>query len=127
MGWEFLDTGFKVLFSQDIPAIIAKNVLGDVTAFLEKQHLALSDIRNFIFHPGGKKVLTAYEDALPVEGDFLKHTRGVMHENGNMSSPTVLYVLERFVSRGYEDGYGLMMSLGPGFSSEMALLEMAAP
>ena len=47
-----------------------------------------------------------------------------MAENGNMSSPTVLYVLERFISSGFENGYGLMLAMGPGFSSEMTLLQM---
>ncbi len=55
MGWKFLDTGFKVLFSQDIPNIIAKNIYKDVTSFLEKHNLKIEDIKNFIFHPGGKK------------------------------------------------------------------------
>lgn len=124
MGWEFLNSGFKVLFSSDIPTIISKNIKNDVTSFLEKQKLKISDIRNFIFHPGGKKVLTAYEEALQVEGDFLKNTREVMNDNGNMSSTTVLYVLEKFFSKGFENGYGLMVSMGPGFSSEMVLLQM---
>ena len=124
MGWEFLNSGFKVLFSSDIPTIIAKNIHNDVTEFLEKHHLKISDIKNFIFHPGGKKVLTAYEEALLAEGDFLKNTREVMNDNGNMSSTTVLYVLERFFSNGFENGYGLMVSMGPGFSCEMVLLQM---
>ena len=124
MGWEFLDKGFKVLFSQDIPTIIEQNVKEDIVSFLEAYQLKLSDIKNFIFHPGGKKVLMAYQDALAVGGDFLKNTREVMNENGNMSSPTVLYVLEKFFSTGFENGYGLMMAMGPGFSSEMVLLNM---
>ena len=124
MGWEFLNSGFKVLFSSDIPTIISTNIQNDVTSFLEKHRLKISDIKNFIFHPGGKKVLTAYEEALLVEGDFLKNTREVMNDNGNMSSTTVLYVLERFFSQGFENGYGLMVSMGPGFSSEMVLLQM---
>jgi alkylresorcinol/alkylpyrone synthase len=124
MGWEFQDKGFKVLFSQDIPAIISKNIQDDVSSFLEKYELTLSDIKNFVFHPGGKKVLTAYKEALKVEGDFLKTAREVMTDYGNMSSPSILYVLEKFVSQGFENGYGLMVSMGPGFSSEMALLQM---
>jgi alkylresorcinol/alkylpyrone synthase len=124
MGLEFLDKGFKVLFSQDIPTIISQNIRNDISAFLEKHQLTLGDIKNFIFHPGGKKVLTAYEEALQVKGDFLKNTREVMNDNGNMSSATVLYVLERFFSQDFENGYGLMVSMGPGFSSEMALLQM---
>jgi len=124
MGWEFMNSGFKVLFSSDIPTIIAQNIQNDVTSFLEKHKLKISDIANFIFHPGGKKVLTAYEEALQVKGDFLKNTREVMNDNGNMSSTTVLYVLERFFTQGYQSGYGLMVSMGPGFSSEMVLLQM---
>ncbi|MGQ7870582.1 type III polyketide synthase [Sunxiuqinia sp. sy24] len=124
MGWDFTDDGFKVLFSRNIPDIISANIRQDIISFLQKHQLSLDDIQNFIFHPGGTKVLTAYEEALQVEGDFLKNTRQVMKDNGNMSSATVLYVLERFVSTGFDDGYGLMISMGPGFSSEMVLLQM---
>jgi alkylresorcinol/alkylpyrone synthase len=63
-------------------------------------------------------------DALQVEGDFLHNTRDVMANYGNMSSVTVLYVLEKFMAEGYADGYGLMLAMGPGFSSEMVLLNM---
>jgi alkylresorcinol/alkylpyrone synthase len=124
MGWEFQDSGFKVLFSKDIPAFINEHIYEDIAEFLAKQNLELSDIKNFIFHPGGKKVLDAYNDALGVEGDFMQKTREVMNNYGNMSSATVLYVLEKFMSEGYEDGYGLMLAMGPGFSSEMVLLKM---
>ncbi len=124
MGWEFQEKGFKVVFSKDIPTFIHENILGDIAEFLGRHNLALSDIKNFIFHPGGKKVLDAYTDALGVEGDFLKNTREVMNDNGNMSSATVLYVLDKFMSEGFEDGYGLMLAMGPGFSSEMVLLDM---
>jgi alkylresorcinol/alkylpyrone synthase len=124
MGWDFQDTGFKVLFSKDIPKFIHQNILADISAFLDKQGLQLNDIKNFIFHPGGKKVLDAYTDALAVPGDFLQKTREVMNDNGNMSSVTVLYVLEKFITQGFTDGYGLMLAMGPGFSSEMVLLKM---
>lgn len=124
MGWDFTDSGFKVLFSSGIPSIIAKNVNKDITSFLAKNNLKISDIKNFIFHPGGKKVLNSYKEALEVEGDFLKTTREVMNNYGNMSSTTVLYVLERFFNGGFENGYGLMAAMGPGFSCEMILVQM---
>ncbi|TSD67457.1 type III polyketide synthase [Inquilinus sp. KBS0705] len=124
MGWDFRDDGFKVVFSKDIPTFIHQNIAADIEAFLAKQGLKLSDIKNFVFHPGGKKVLEAYEDALKADGDFLKNTREVMNDNGNMSSVTVLYVLEKFMTEGFTDGYGLMLAMGPGFSSEMVLLNM---
>lgn len=123
MGWDFTDNGFKVLFSPGIPALIAGNVRNDVTSFLGKYGLDLPAVKNFIFHPGGKKVLAAYREALGAADGFLDTSHEVMKEYGNMSSCTVLYVLERFL-HGYEKGYGLMMAMGPGFSSEMVLLEM---
>lgn len=124
MGWDFQDTGFKVLFSKDIPKFINEHIKGDIDLFLAKQNLELNDIKNFIFHPGGKKVLDAYQDALGVEGDFLEKTREVMNSFGNMSSATVIYVLEKFMYEGFEPGYGLMLAMGPGFSSEMVLLKL---
>lgn len=123
MGWDFTDNGFKVLFSPGIPALIAGHVREDVTSFLAKQGLDLAAVKNFIFHPGGRKVLGAYEEALDVGGDFLQTSREVMKTYGNMSSATVLYVLERCLQE-YQKGHGLMMAMGPGFSSEMVLLEM---
>ena len=124
MGWDFQDTGFKVLFSKDIPAFIHEHIKSDIDEFLNKHNIVLSDIKSFVFHPGGKKVLDAYQDALGVEGDFLKNTREVMNDYGNMSSATVLYVLEKFMGEGFEPGYALMLAMGPGFSSEMVLLRM---
>ncbi|MDF2434183.1 MAG: alkylresorcinol/alkylpyrone synthase [Mucilaginibacter sp.] len=123
MGWDFKDTGFNVLFSKDIPTFINEHIKEDITCFLTRHKLGLSDIKNFIFHPGGKKVLDAYNDALAVEGDFLQKTRQIMNDYGNMSSATVLYVLGKFIREGFEPGYGLMLAMGPGFSSEMVLLK----
>jgi alkylresorcinol/alkylpyrone synthase len=124
MGWDFMNSGFKVLFSRNIPAIISKNIYQDVTPFLAKNQLEFSDIKNFIFHPGGKKVLTAYEEALDLKADSLAYTREIMKNYGNMSSSTVLYVLERFFTQDFENGYGLMVALGPGFSCDFVLLQM---
>ncbi|RYD85122.1 MAG: hypothetical protein EOP54_31610, partial [Sphingobacteriales bacterium] len=101
MGWDFNDDGFKVIFSKDIPTIINKYIKNDVEAFLQKQGLTLADISNFIFHPGGRKVIEAYTAALNITGADLQNTRDIMTENGNMSSVTVLYVLERFLKQGF--------------------------
>ncbi len=124
MGWEFQDSGFKVLFSKDIPTFINENIRGDIEQFLTKNGLELSDIKNFVFHPGGKKVLEAYGTALQLNGCSLQNTREVMKDYGNMSSASVLYVLEKFMDKGFEQGYALMLAMGPGFSSEMVLLKV---
>ncbi len=124
MGWEFLNDGFKVIFSKDIPAIIHQNVKDDVESFLHKNKLQISDIKNFIAHPGGAKVIQAYIEALSIDANMLNHSKYILENYGNMSSVSVMYVLERFLYKGFEDGYGLLISLGPGFSSEMVLLDM---
>ena len=124
MGWDILDSGFKVIFSRDIPSIVGSKVTEDIESFLESNKLSLSEIKNFIVHPGGKKVIEAYINALKLNPDNLNNTKKVLRENGNMSSSTVFYVLNEFINNGFSDGYGLMMSLGPGFSSEMILLNM---
>ncbi len=123
MGWDFLDTGFKVLFSKDIPVFIRGHIKDDISEFLSSKGLELGDIKNFVFHPGGKKVLDAYEDALQLPEYSLEKTRKVMRDCGNMSSASVLYVLEEFMRNGFTGGYALMLAMGPGFSSEMVLLE----
>jgi len=124
MGWDFLDSGFKVIFSKDIPTIVHTLVKDDVVTFLSAHNLNVQDVKNFIFHPGGKKVLTAYEESLNISSDQIKNTRETMNDYGNMSSGTVLYVFEKFLREGFEDGYGVMLAVGPGFSSEMVLIDM---
>jgi len=124
MGWDVKNSGLYVVFSKSIPAIIT-NWLGPVVhEFLENQGLTKDDITHFVAHPGGKKVLEAYENALGFDQTKTAISRQVLRENGNMSSPTILYVLEQFMEREPVAGdYGLMAALGPGFCSELLLLK----
>ena len=124
MGWEFLDDGFKVIFSKDIPKIIATKVKGDLLEFLSKNKLQISGINNIIFHPGGAKIVDAYRESFGVEEELLKNTRNSLRKNGNMSSASVIYVLDEFFRNGFEKGNGLMLAVGPGFSSEVVLLDV---
>ncbi|MBS1514467.1 MAG: type III polyketide synthase [Bacteroidetes bacterium] len=124
MGWEFIDEGFKVVFSKDIPGLIGSAVKKDFFSFLDKNRLSLNDIQNFVIHPGGMKVIEAYINNLSLEKEKLSFTTKILQNYGNMSSVTVLYVLKKFLKEGYKKGKGMMMSLGPGFSCEMLLLEM---
>ncbi len=124
MGWEFIDAGFKVVFSKDIPSLVNSLIKTDIKKYLEDNNLSIDELKNFVIHPGGTKVINAYVESLSIPRDKLKNTTATLHEYGNMSSVTVLYVLEKFIKGGFEDGRGLMMSLGPGFSCEMLILEM---
>ncbi|MDT8862454.1 type III polyketide synthase [Alkalihalobacillus sp. MEB130] len=124
MGWDVKDSGLHVVFSRDIPTII-KNWLGpNVESFLSKNQINTNDISSFIAHPGGKKVLDAYIETLRLDPDMVEISKEVLRAHGNMSSPTVLYVLEQFMQQEHAAGeYGLMAALGPGFCSELVLLQ----
>jgi alkylresorcinol/alkylpyrone synthase len=122
MGWDVKDDGLKVIFSRDIPTIIKDIIKPDIESFLEKHDLNVNDVRNWIAHPGGAKVIAAYTEALNIDRGCFENTIDVLRRYGNMSSVTVLYVLKEFFDKGFENGYGVMMSLGPGFSSELVLL-----
>lgn len=124
MGWDVKDEGLHVVFSRDIPKIIEKWLKPNVDRFLEKVSRTSADITHFIAHPGGKKVLSAYEKSLGLTADKTDISRAVLAKYGNMSSPTVLYVLKDFMEKKPRQGEeGLLTALGPGFSSEMLWLE----
>jgi alkylresorcinol/alkylpyrone synthase len=125
MGWDVNDAGLKVLFSRDIPTIVRRFVRENADEFLTEQGLMLQSIRHLIAHPGGVKVMAAYEEAFGLDPNALRHAREVLRSAGNMSSPTVLFVLDRFLadSSVRPGDLGLLTALGPGFSSELVLLQ----
>ncbi len=124
MGWEMKDDGFKVVFSKDIPTIVRREVRAVVDSFLSRSGLSLDDIGCYITHPGGKKVLAAYEEALSLNKGALDQAHSILRSFGNMSSATVLFVLDQELKLAHEVGtYGLLMALGPGFSTEMVLIQ----
>ena len=124
MEWDIKNDGLHVIFSKSIPSIIS-NWLGPfIHQFLEENNLTQNEIAYFVAHPGGKKVLNAYEEALQLTDQHTLISREVLKHHGNMSSPTVLYVLEKFMLSNCRVGdYGLMVALGPGFSGEALLLQ----
>ncbi|MGG1573773.1 type III polyketide synthase [Fictibacillus sp. NRS-1165] len=124
MGWDVKDNGLYVVFSRDIPNIIREWLKPNVDEFLENNNLSGRDIQHFIAHPGGKKVLDAYLDALEMRPEKTAISKAVLREFGNMSSATVFYVMERFMARMPDKGEtGLMAALGPGFSSELLYIQ----
>ncbi|MEH7236512.1 type III polyketide synthase [Bacillus sp. JJ1562] len=125
MGWDIKNTGLHVIFSKDIPSIVKSWLKSNVDEFLHAKKLEMNDTKHFIAHPGGKKVLDAYEAALEIPSSMTDIAREVLRKQGNMSSATVLYVLKEFMEKqiGKEGDYGLVTALGPGFSSELVLLQ----
>ncbi len=124
MGWTVLQQGLQVVFQRRIPDIVKESAAEDLGGFLARNGLSLGDIGAFLLHPGGAKVIEAYEDALGLDAQAMDWTRGVLRDFGNMSSTTVLFVIERYLTeRGTGNGgHGLVSALGPGFCSESVLL-----
>jgi alkylresorcinol/alkylpyrone synthase len=127
MGWEIADDGFSAVFSRDIPQLVATQ-LHDVAAdFLTRHGLTLGDIDRFVCHPGGAKVVDALERAFGLEDGVLVEARSVLHDYGNMSAATVMFVLERMLDAAGVTRVGwkraLMNALGPGFSAGFLVLE----
>lgn len=123
MGWDVKNSGLHVVFSKDIPTIVKGWLKPNVETFLAKNGVPLDKIARFIAHPGGKKVIQAYEDALGFDGKMTEISMKVLKEYGNMSSATIFYVLEQFMLKGAGKGdLALAAALGPGFSSELLLM-----
>ncbi|MFJ8066141.1 type III polyketide synthase [Psychrobacillus sp. NPDC096426] len=123
MGWDIKNSGLHVVFSKSIPSIIS-NWLGPfIDEFFTEQQMTKEQLAHFIAHPGGKKVLEAYEETLYLTQEQTSISREVLRNHGNMSSPTVLYVLEQFMQQENKKGdIGLLVALGPGFCGEAVLL-----
>ena len=124
MGWEVKNSGLHVVFAQSIPSIISKWLGPFMNEFLSEEHIASEQIKHFVAHPGGKKVLQSYEETLHLSTDQTSVSREILKKHGNMSSPTVLYVLEQFMMQDIPpDEHGLLVALGPGFCGEAVLLK----
>ncbi len=122
MGWDLCDAGLAVRFSPEIPAIthqLAPQVVQQVAADHDIDAASL----HLTLHPGGPKVITAYERSLKLPEGTLAHERAVLRDHGNMSSPTALFVLERAMAAPPATGTpGLVLGLGPGFCAEGVVL-----
>ena len=126
MGWNVDPQGFGVIFARAIPPFVRREIGGAVDSMLRGMGLDRADVGRFVCHPGGSKVIDALERALALEQGRLDHEREVLAEFGNMSAPTVLFVLERVLKAGAPDRM-FLSSLGPGFTaSGLSLLKAAA-
>ena len=124
MGFNLVNSGLQMILDKEVPQKIADHFPKIIHPFLEKNNLIIEDVNHLIFHPGGKKIVQTVEELFGVLGKNIKDTKEVLRLYGNMSSATVLYVLERFMDRDPKKGErGIMLSFGPGFSAQRILLE----
>jgi alkylresorcinol/alkylpyrone synthase len=123
MGWDVAEDGLRAIFSRDIPRLLTNELGPVVRGFLGQHGLALADIDRFVCHPGGPKVIDAYETVFGAGFAGAAAARRSLADYGNMSAASVLFVLERMLVEA-EDGWGraLLTALGPGFSAGFVVL-----
>jgi len=125
MGWDISETGFKIVLSADVPKMVEEHMREDVDEFLADHGLVRKDIASWVCHPGGPKVLEAMEATLELPEGALDVTWRSLREVGNLSSTSVLLVLEETIERHRPKpgSWGLLTAMGPGFCSELVLLK----
>lgn len=124
-GWEIVDDGFKIVLSTKIPEVALVHVASDVDALLGSAGIERSQVTHWIAHTGGPKVLNAIEAALDLAPDALQRSRKMLARTGNVSSTSILLVLNDLLSSGTPQPgeYGVLIVIGPGFCSELVLLQ----
>lgn len=124
MGFDLTNNGLQMILDPAVPETISEHFPNIVHPFLKKYNSDIEKVDHLVFHPGGKKIVQTVSDLFGNLGKNIDDTREVLRLYGNMSSATVLYVLERFLKRDIQKGeQGLMLSFGPGFSAQRILLE----
>ncbi|OXB00886.1 type III polyketide synthase [Flavobacterium pectinovorum] len=124
MGFKLTNGGLQMVLDIEVPDTIASHFDDIIHPFLKKNNLEIKDLDHMIFHPGGKKIVTTVETLFSGLGKNIDDTKEVLKQYGNMSSATVLYVLERIMDNKPQAGEkGLMLSFGPGFSAQRVLLQ----
>ena len=124
MGWDVEDPGLAVVFDRAIPPFIEEKLASTVEQMCDSLGITFEDIDRLCCHPGGVKVIDAIETALQLNQGELNIEREVLRDFGNMSAPTVMFVLERLLERGLPDRV-LMTAFGPGFTCAGLMLEAA--
>ena len=124
MGFELTNNGLKMILDIEVPDTIEEHFPAIIHPFLERNNLKIEDIDHLIFHPGGKKIVNLVEGLFSDLGKNIDDTKEVLRLYGNMSSATVLYVLERIIEKQPKArDKGVMLSFGPGFTAQRVLLE----
>lgn len=121
MTWDIGDHGFDMTLSTRVPGLIAGNLRPWLAAWLKRHGLAIEAIGSWAVHPGGPRILGAVEEGLGLKGGALAVSREVLADCGNMSSPTVLFILDRLRDRGAVRPC-VILGFGPGLMAEAALI-----
>jgi len=124
MAWDIGDHGFNMVLSAYVPELIGSNIREMISGILDKRGLALADIDEWAVHPGGRAILEQIEEQLALPVNALDMARSVLRDYGNMSSPTVMFVLKGFLEEAEtERAMTCAIAFGPGLTVETAVLE----
>jgi predicted naringenin-chalcone synthase len=124
MGFKLTNSGLQMILDIEVPTTIASHFPDIIHPFLARNNFKMEDLDHLIFHPGGKKIVQTVESLFSDLGRNIDDTKEVLRSYGNMSSATVLYVLDRIMdSKPKKGSIGLMLSFGPGFSAQKVLLQ----
>jgi alkylresorcinol/alkylpyrone synthase len=125
MGWEIEMDGLQVVFDKSIPGLITKNFRDFYMKFLNDNKVLREEIKHYLFHPGGIKVIEAFTNSLEIGEEKFYYSMKILQEYGNISSPTIFFVIEDFLKdQNFRSGeLGLFSAMGPGFSSDIILFE----
>jgi predicted naringenin-chalcone synthase len=122
MAWEINSKGFLMTLSSYIPQLIKEDIELLITAAFKKKGLTIQDISYWCIHPGGKKIVDVIEEKLSLTAYQTKFARKVLAENGNMSSPTILFVLKEIMDSPIQTGENVFgIAFGPGLTMETFL------
>jgi alkylresorcinol/alkylpyrone synthase len=124
LGWRLSDDCFRIVLTTDLPVVIEREVADSVTGFLTEHGLTVDDVASWICHPGGPRVIDAVQRALKLPDSAVAASRRSLAEVGNLSSASVLHILEMIsgAERPPPGSFGVMIGLGPGVSAELVLL-----
>ena len=124
MGWRVDPTGLGVILTRSLPTFVERHIRPAIETMLEGQDLTIEDVDRFVCHPGGMRVIEALEAAFGLGQGTLDHEREVLADHGNMSSPTVLFILDR-VRRAGLPARSVVAAMGPGFTASAVTLAAA--
>lgn len=124
MGYSLRNSGLKIVLDRDVPDSIQEHFGQIFYPFLEKNGLKPEDVNHYMFHPGGKKIINRVEDFIGRYGKDISDSKRVLREHGNMSSSTILFILEKTLKKNIKAGdYGYMLAFGPGFVAQSLLVK----
>ena len=124
LGWRLGSDGFRIVLTAELADVVEQRLAGSVTSFLAAHGLTVDDVKSWVCHPGGPRVIDAVQKSLELPDSAVEASRWSLAEAGNMSSASVLHILEKVAANGRPPAgsYGLMIGLGPGVSVELVLL-----